>query len=69
MNWFSDLNANKGEVYFSLLFFRHKFPITSYLDVVIFPQHVTKVAFNMAVDKVKEKCEDATWGIVLELEK
>jgi hypothetical protein len=29
----------------------------------------TKVAFNMAMNKMKKKCEGATWGIVLELEK
>jgi hypothetical protein len=67
MNWFFDLNAKEDDIYFSLCFFRHKFPITSYLDGVIFPRHVTKAAFNMAVNKVKEKCEGATWGIVLKL--
>jgi hypothetical protein len=39
------------------------------LDDVIFAWHITKVAFNMAMNKMKKKCEGATWGIVLELEK
>ncbi len=44
--------------YISHFFSKHKCPITSWMDGV--PQLVTKVAFNMVVNKVKENYEGAT---------
>ncbi len=41
-------------------FFKHKWPITFCMDGVVSPQLVTKVAFNIAVNKMKEECEGAT---------
>ncbi len=46
-----------------------KYPIyQSRLDVVGNLQIVTKDVFNQAINKVKDECEGATWGLIVELE-
>jgi hypothetical protein len=38
------------------------------MNNVTFFQHVTEATFNMARNKMKEKCEGATWGLILKFE-
>jgi hypothetical protein len=69
MQWFFDLNGGEDAEYLAFFFSGHKYSIySSCIKCVVSFQHVTKVAFGMAVNKVKEKCEGATQGLILELE-
>jgi hypothetical protein len=69
MQWFSDLKGGENAKYLAFFFSGYKYPIySSCIEGVIAFQHVTKVVFGMAMNKVKEKCEGATQGLILELE-
>jgi hypothetical protein len=47
----------------------HNYPIyCSCIEGAVASQYVTRVAFGMAVNKAKEKCEGATQGLISELE-
>jgi hypothetical protein len=68
MEWFSDLNGGKDYLAFS--FVNHKYPIyLSNDDGVDSPQPITKLALSWVVNKVKDECEGAIWGLVSKLEK
>jgi len=68
MEWFFDLNGRKDYLAFS--FVGHKYPIyLSSDDGVGGPQPITKLALSRVVNKVKDECEGAIWGLVSKLEK
>ncbi len=68
MEWFSDFNGGKDYLVFS--FAGHKYLVyLSSDDGVRGLQPITKLALSWVINKVKEECEGAAWGLVLELEK
>jgi hypothetical protein len=61
MQWFFDLNSGEDAKYLAFFFFGHKYPIySSCIEGASTPYLVTRVAFRMVVNNVKEKCEGAT---------
>jgi hypothetical protein len=64
-----DLNGGEDAEYLAFFFSRHKYPIySSYSEGATTFQHVTKVVFGMAMNKVKEECEGEAQGLISELE-
>jgi hypothetical protein len=60
MQWFSNLNGGEDAKYLAFFFFRHKYPVySSCIEVATTFQPITKVVFNMVMNKVKEECEGA----------
>jgi hypothetical protein len=63
------LNGEKDAKYLAFFFSRHKHPIySSYIEGATTFQPITRVAFGMVVNKVKEECEGATQGLISKLE-
>ncbi len=67
--WFSNLNGGEDVEYLAFFFVGHKYLIySSCIEGAIVVQPVTKVIFDMVVNKVKEKCEGSIQGLILVLE-
>jgi len=63
------LNREEDVKYLAFFFSRQKYPIySSCIEGAIVPQLVTIIAFNMAMNKVKEKCEGAIRKLISKLE-
>jgi hypothetical protein len=63
------LKWGRGCIIPCILFFGKRYLIyNSCIEGVIVPQPIIKVVFGMAVNKVKEECEGATWWLISKLE-
>jgi len=68
MEWFSDFNGK--EDYMAFPFVSHKYHLYYNIDDGVGdPQLVTRIAFNQIINKVKDECKGATWGLVSKLKK
>jgi hypothetical protein len=69
INWFFNLNSPKDAMYLAFSFGRHKYPLYQHeLSNAIKLQFVTREAFKLVVDKVKQQCEGVANNFIKKLE-
>ncbi len=69
MSWFSNLNGLEDTMYLEFFFAKHKYLLYQHeLFNAKKPQPITREAFKLVVDKVKQQREGITNNLIKELE-